>query len=141
MKTLGIDRLDRPCDSQSMADGIRNEINSLARIIHGANEHWWTDNNGIDIRLNPLTFSNKLCLIHSEVSEALEGDRTGAMDKHCPEFENRTVELADAFLRILDLAAGYGLPIGAAVVAKMKYNADRADHKIENRKAAGGKSY
>jgi len=140
-RSSGIDYTDRPCDSRSMADGIRNEVHNLSRIVHLANQHWWTDNDGADIRLNPLTFSNKLLLIVTEISEACEGDRTGIMDKHCPEFENRTVELADALLRILDLAAGYELPLGAAVVAKMKFNADRDDHKLEARRASGGKAY
>lgn len=53
----------------------------------------------------------------------------------------REVELADALIRIFDLAGAYGMDIGAAVAEKMEFNAVRDDHKIENREKAGGKSY
>ena len=103
---------------------------------------WWTDiNTGRSTMENPLTFSNKLCLIHSEISEAMEADRKGLMDDKLPWRDGREVELADAVIRIFDLAGAYGMDLGTAISQKMEYNADRQDHKIENRTKAGGKAY
>ena len=82
-----------------------------------------------------------LCLIHSEVSEALEGHRKGKMDDHLPHRKSIEVELADACIRIFDLAAGLGLDLGGAIVEKDLYNQQRADHKVEARLAEGGKKY
>ncbi len=49
--------------------------------------------------------------------------------------------MADALIRIFDLAGALNLDLEGAYVEKMAYNAQRADHKIESRKAAGGKKY
>lgn len=90
---------------------------------------------------NPLTFSNKLCLIHSEISEAMEGDRKSLMDDKLPHRQMREVELADALIRICDLAGAYGMDLGGAVSEKMAYNTIRPDHKKEARESTGGKTY
>ena len=50
-------------------------------------------------------------------------------------------ELADAVIRIADLAGALKLDLGAAIAQKLKFNANRPDHKPENRMAEGGKSY
>lgn len=103
---------------------------------------WWVNpKTKVDTRDNPMCFSQKLCLIHSEVSEAMEGDRKGLMDDKLPHREMREVELADAVIRIFDLAGAYGMDLGGAIAEKMQYNANRADHKIENRIKDGGKAY
>lgn len=83
----------------------------------------------------------KLLLINSEVIESMEGHRCGKMDDKLPERLMIEVELADAAIRIFDLAGALGLDIGAAIAEKMHYNAQRADHKHENRQKAGGKRY
>ena len=85
--------------------------------------------------------STLLALIHSEVSEAVEGRRKGLMDDHLPTRPMVEVELADALIRILDLCGRRGYDIGGAVVEKFKYNSERADHKAENRAKDGGKKF
>lgn len=122
-------------------DAVEGAVDRLVYECHKAAEHWWKNPNGSDVRDNPLAFSNKLCLIHSEISEAMEGDRKKKMDDHLPHRPAREVELADALIRICDLAGAYKLDLGGAVAEKMLYNAQRADHKPENRAATGGKTY
>ena len=114
-------------------------VDRLQRICHHAAfvAGWWHEG----AQSNPLTFSNKLMLIVSEVAEAMEGDRKKLMDDKLPHREMREVELADAVIRIFDLAGAYGFDLAGALVEKMAYNAQRLDHKPEHRNAAGGKTY
>lgn len=100
---------------------------------------WWTDlETGARKERNP---GELIALMHSELSEALEGIRKDKMDDHLPERKAVEVELADTVIRILDFAGAYNLNIGAALAEKLAYNAKRADHKLENRKQDGGKKF
>ena len=83
----------------------------------------------------------KLCLIHSEISEALEGYRKSLMDDKLPHRESIEVELADAVIRIADLAEELKLDLGGAILEKIEYNKNRADHKPEARASANGKKF
>ena len=111
----------------------------LKNICHGAarDAGWWSD----ERRANPFAFSNALCLIHSEISEAMEGDRKSIKDTHLVHRDMREVELADALIRIFDLAGAFNMDIGGALAEKLAYNQSRQDHKPENRAKAGGKAY
>lgn len=67
-----------------------------------------------------------LCLIHSEISEALEvGAKGNPPDDKVPEFTGVETELADAVIRIMDLAHARGWRVAQAIEAKMKYNTGR----------------
>jgi hypothetical protein len=98
---------------------------------------WWQDE---DVT-NPLIVPAKIALIHSELSEALEGHRKDLQDDHLPEYRAVTVELADAVIRICDLAGFLELPLAAAILDKLEYNRSRADHKPEARNQPNGKKY
>ena len=135
-----------------MTNKIIDSVDLLVGECHGASRKagWWScQEMGIDLRehccvgtrLGKALVAEKLCLIHSEVSEAMEGHRKGLMDDKLPTFDAVTVELADACIRIFDLAGALGLELGHALVAKMAYNAQREDHKPENRNKPGGKAY
>ena len=115
----------------------------LVNLCHGASKAagWWVGKDGKDIRENPLTFSNKLMLTVTELAEACEGDRKKCMDTHLPDRLMTEVELADALIRILDLAGAYNLDIGGALIEKMRYNLTRQDHSKAAREAVGGKAY
>ena len=123
-------------------------INELAREVHeNAVAHGWWE--------NPPTIPEALCLIHAELSEALEEYRegnplvygtcalaaedckfSGVCDKVGRPGESEgidgpckpegiAVELADVILRTLDLMAALGVDVDAVVMAKHKYNLGR----------------
>ncbi len=100
---------------------------------------WWDDVT-TSVELSKVV-PTKLCLIHSEISEAMEGHRKGKQDDHLPDYPMFAVELADAVIRIADLAGAHNFPLGEIIARKMEYNAKRADHKRENRQQPGGKAY
>lgn len=122
---------------------VRSAAEVLQEVCHGvANlSGWWNQNDPYTSMTNPMHFSNKLCLIHSEISEAMEGDRKKLKDDKLPHRDMREVELADAVIRIFDLAGGYNMDLGGAIAEKLAYNQQRADHKPENRAKEGGKAY
>lgn len=71
------------------------DLIELQNKIHEQNKAmgWWDE---------PRPFSTFVCLFHSELSEAMEGDRKGLMDDHLPQYEMFWVELADFVIRCLD---------------------------------------
>lgn len=131
---------------------IADAGNILVAQCHGASAAagWWTDiTTGNDLiaeirsgsLLGKALVGQKLCLVHSKVSEGMEGHRKGLPDDKLPHRPMIEVELADAVIRIADLAGALGLDLGGAIAEKLAFNAQRQDHKIENRQAEGGKAY
>ena len=67
-----------------------------------------------------------LALIHSEISEALEASRHGnPPDDKVPQFSGVEAELADAIIRIMDLAEARGWRIAEAIIEKARFNSKR----------------
>lgn len=120
-------------------DFIRAVINRLAELAHQANLKWWCNiDTGEKLQRNK---GEMIALMHSELSECLEGERKNLMDDKLPHRRMAEVELADCIIRIFDYAAAHGYDLGGAYVEKMAYNANREDHKHEARKLATGKKW
>lgn len=113
-----------------MADSAAELIDRLAEVVYDNNEQkgFWDHPN------DPLTMVPlKLALIHSEISEALAVHR----DVYDDEGEDSVIgmtpmqeddfteELADIAIRLLDLAGGYELELGDAIVTKIEKNKGR----------------
>lgn len=118
-------------------------IAALQSACHqaAAQRGWWSDYHEMPEKFRKYYIGTKITLIHSEISEVMEGQRCNKMDDHISHRPAVEVEIADAIIRMLDMAGALGLDVEGAIVDKMAYNAKRADHDVANREAAGGKSF
>lgn len=100
---------------------INNAVNASYK---NAKDHGWHD--------EPRSVGDLICLMHSELSEALEEYRNG----HGPQEiyyneqkpskpEGIPIELADCVIRIFDFCGLYDIDLEQALRIKMEYNATR----------------
>ncbi len=75
--------------------------------------------------INKLQRATRIALMHSELSEGLEGDRKNLRDDKIPEFTMMEAELADTIIRIMDFAHEHQLRVAQAIVAKASFNKGR----------------
>lgn len=139
----GIDPNCETVDSGVVEDtfGGLMQAQTLCHLL-AAKSGWWTDlKTGLPFTLEQVNIPEKLMLIVSEVAEAMEGARKDLMDDKLPHRKMLEVELADALIRIFDLAGFLKLDLAGATVEKLAFNQQRADHKVENRVAPGGKAF
>lgn len=99
-------------------ESFQAAFNRMAYIVHdNACAHGWWDsdrNNG-----------ELLALIHSEISEGLEALRKPGPSDHIPLFSGIEEELADAVIRIMDMAQARGYNLAEAIIAKHRFNQTR----------------
>lgn len=135
--------LSRPW-ARLTVDGASAGSAAATDLCHGlaTRSGWWADRTtGDPLTLEQVNIPEKLCLVHSEISEAMEGYRKDRQDDHLPHRSALEVELADALIRIYDLAGFLKLDLSGAMIEKLAYNQQRADHKLSNRREAGGKKF
>ena len=115
---------------------VQHPLTELAQQCHEASARaGWYDG----IPIDTVNKAAKISLIHSEISEALEGERKDLMDDKLPHRRAAEVEMADAVIRILDYCGWLGYDLGGAVEEKLAYNKTRPDHTREARAKEGGK--
>jgi NTP pyrophosphatase (non-canonical NTP hydrolase) len=103
-----------------------HNLNDLARVIHQtARSKGFYDDEFLPepgmltaTKANRALASEKLALIHSEVSEILDARRDGDLPKEAE-------EVADVLIRVLDYAAWRGIDLDTEVAAKMTVNEQR----------------
>jgi len=120
---------------------VKDCAKGLTDICYGAarDAGWWQNiDTGARLKRN---VGELLMLAVSELAEAMEGHRKDLMDDKLTHRSMLEVELADALIRIFDMAGGLGLDVAGAMAEKLAFNAQRADHKVENRLAENGKKY
>lgn len=89
-------------------------LDALAQIVHTANKKWWQYiDSGAPIKRNK---GELIALIHSEISEGFDAELLGLMDDKLPHRKGGEVEQADAFIRMLDYARGFGYELDLTMV-------------------------
>jgi NTP pyrophosphatase (non-canonical NTP hydrolase) len=117
-------------------DGINYLVEKCFNASHDAG--WWSDLSGAPKERNQ---GEMLMLIVSEIAEAMEACRRNLASDKLPDYLGVEEELADAVIRIADFCGGFDLDLSGAILDKLEYNANRADHKVANRAAEGGKKW
>jgi len=103
----------------------QKNINQLVtESYQNALDHGWHD--------EPRTVGDLICLMHSELSEALEEYRNGHEPTEIYYNSNKPskpegipVELADCVIRIFDFCGKYNIDLQSAIEQKMAYNKTR----------------
>ena len=117
-----------------------SDINATAREIHewAVSKGWWDDRikpdyngeTGEDIEPPTNQTLAMLMLVNTELAEAAEAVRKHDVnatwvDEETNSPEGFPVEIADAVIRLFDLAHGYGIDLAEEIEHKMAYNQKR----------------
>lgn len=119
------------------------KINDLVKDAHaramrkGFWPRWEVSKGEPAIDWSKVNLPEKLALVHSEVSEALECLRNGEISSSAPLLGTKPIgfpsELADIVIRVADICGALGIDLEAEIIQKSAYN--------ETRPAKHGKAF
>jgi hypothetical protein len=100
---------------------VTMNYNELSKEIYEQNKAvgWWDDPDRCKLTL--------LQLVSTEIAEATEAERKDLMDDHLLHRKGGEVELADAMIRLLDMAGAYGWLYIPEITSAQKEIMDRHD--------------
>lgn len=119
-KTIWVEIADALIRISDLAGAEKIDLDKLAPLYSPSFFH------GVGLESIFMTATSMIC------SDALEGYRKGKVEKY-------HYALQQAYAYLIGYAAFENVDIMEIIEAKIAYNANREDHKIENRKAEGGK--
>lgn len=98
----------------------------FAVFWHMFEETTWQVNDSHGFEDPDQNFGEKIALVHSELSEALEAERNGNPESiKIPGFTHVEEELADAIIRLMNMARNKSWNLPEAILAKTIYNSKR----------------
>ncbi len=109
-------------EARATAANVYN--NSVREIQRAA----WQNSEDHGFHTTPINIPERLALIHSEVSEALEAYRDGDILSHlAPDGKplGFATEIADVVIRCLDLAGSLGIDLETEILKKHAFNITR----------------
>ena len=93
-------------------------LNELAKKVHQSNIKWWQNpETGEPIERN---YKELLALVVSEVYECLDGERKDLWDDKIVTRKMAEVEMADAFIRLLDFAGGFNVELKLTIANNLE---------------------
>lgn len=130
---------------QLIADGVPPAM--ILHVLEGIAalkliSHWYAVRHGEwkDEKLDHKTMSAKLLRVHSDVSNALEKGLWNTDSTSLPYRRGEEVNLADALIRICDLACARKLELAGTLIERLAYNATRHDRSAAGHAEPGGEA-
>ena len=136
-----IDAIAETCHESSQAAGWYQDLTDVIDAIAGHNEPDEMERARLCDLVENWFMATKIALIHSEVSEMMEGLRKGNNDDHLPNRPMFDVEAADVLIRLADLCGARNVQLGESTSEKFEYNITRKDHQQTARNNEGGKKF